>query len=171
MVSAVKTDDAQKFNELREFITTIKEEKEYPNSYLIAVLHKAQELFRYLRKDVINEVAILTDTPVSTVWGVATFYHYFNLEPRGDYVISVCLGTACYVKGAEKVLETLKHELKVDTGETTEDMKFTLLTTRCLGTCALSPVMMINGKVYSQLTSKKVTSIIHKLQQADTTKE
>ena len=96
-----------------------------------------------------------------------TFYHYFNLQPRGEYVISVCLGTACYVKGSERILGALKNELKVDVGETTEDMKFTLLTTRCLGTCALSPVMMINGKVYSQVTTKKVASIIHKLRAID----
>ncbi len=163
MVAEIKTqDDAQKMQELEEFITSL-EEREYPKSYLIAVLHKAQELFRYLRKDVVNEIARLTEMPLSTVWGVATFYHYFNLEPRGDYVISLCLGTACYVKGSEKVLETLKHELGVEVGGTTEDMKFTLLTTRCLGTCALAPVMMINGKVYSQLTKKKVINTIHRL--------
>jgi NADH:ubiquinone oxidoreductase subunit E len=147
---------------LKDYIASLRGE-EYPNSYLIAVLHKAQDLYRYLRKDVINEIATATGLPVSTVWGVATFYHYFNLTPRGEYVISVCLGTACYVKGAEKILETLKEELNLDVGETTEDMKFTLLSTRCLGTCALAPVMMINGKVYSQLTSKKVKSVIHRL--------
>ncbi len=167
MVSAGQTDDTKKFAELQTFITAIEEEKEYPNSYLIAVLHKAQELFRYLRRDVINQVATLTNTPVSTIWGVATFYHYFNLEPRGDYVISVCLGTACYIKGSEKILETLKRELHVEVGGTTEDMKFTLLTTRCLGACALSPVMMINNKVYSQLTPKKVLKIIHRLRETD----
>ncbi len=168
MAAEVKTqEDAQKMQELQGFITHL-DEQEYPHSYLIAVLHKAQDLFRYLRKDVMNEIARLTETPISTVWGVATFYHYFNLEPRGDYVISLCLGTACYVKGAEKVLETLKHELGVEVGGTTEDMKFTLLTTRCLGTCALAPVMMINGKVYSQLTKKKAISLINKLRHTET---
>ncbi len=160
-----QADDAKKMAELKEFIAGI-ETREFPNSYLIAVLHKAQELYRYLRKDVVNEIALLTDIPVSTVWGVATFYHFFNLTPRGDYVISVCLGTACYVKGSEKILETLKDELGIGVGETTEDMKFTLLTTRCLGTCALAPVMTINGKVHSQLTTKKVSNIIHKLRAA-----
>ena len=105
----------------------------------------------------------MLDIPVSTIWGVATFYHYFNLEPRGEYVISVCLGTACYVKGSERILETVRNELGVAAGGTTADMKFTLLTTRCLGTCALSPVMMINNRVYSQLTTKKVVNIINKL--------
>jgi NADH:ubiquinone oxidoreductase subunit E len=81
-------------------------------------------------------------------------------------VISLCLGTACYVKGSERVLETVKEQLGVNVGETTPDMKFTLLTTRCLGTCALSPVMMINNRVYSQLNTKKVVSIINKLRNA-----
>jgi len=162
MVSAGKTEEEKKREALQEFIASL-QGREYPHSYLIAVLHKAQELYRYLRKDVINAIATTLQIPVSTVWGVATFYHYFNLEPRGEYVICVCLGTACYVKGSEKVLETLKQELGVNVGETTRDMKFTLLTTRCLGTCALSPVMMINDRVYSQLTTKKAVSILHKL--------
>lgn len=167
MVSeVVKTDEERKMDELKGYIASLQKE-EFPNSYLIAVLHRAQDIYRYLRKDVISEVATMTGIPLSTVWGVATFYHYFNLQPRGEYVISVCLGTACYVKGSERILGALKNELKIDVGETTEDMKFTLLTTRCLGTCALSPVMMINGKVYSQVTTKKVASIIHKLRAID----
>jgi NADH:ubiquinone oxidoreductase subunit E len=162
MMAEVKTDDAKKIEELKGFIANL-QGQEYPNSYLIAVLHKAQEIYRYLRKDVIQEISTLLNIPVSTIWGVATFYHYFNLEPRGEYVISVCLGTACYVKGSDRVLETVRNELGVDAGRTTADMKFTLLTTRCLGTCALSPVMMINNRVYSQLTTKKVVNIINKL--------
>ncbi len=154
--------DTEKLEELKSFITDL-QGREYPHSYLIAILHKTQELFRYLRKDIIQEISKMMHIPVSTIWGVATFYHYFNLEPRGEYVISVCLGTACYVKGGEKILETLKQELGINEGETTSDMKFTLLTTRCLGTCALSPVMMINNRVYSQLNTKKAISIINRL--------
>jgi NADH:ubiquinone oxidoreductase subunit E len=165
MMADVTTDDAKKMEELQGFIANL-QGREYPHSYLIAVLHKAQELYRYLRKDVIQEISTVLDIPVSTIWGVATFYHYFNLEPRGEYVISLCLGTACYVKGSERVLETVKELLDVNVGETTPDMKFTLLTTRCLGTCALSPVMMINNRVYSQLNTKKVVSVINKLRNA-----
>lgn len=160
-----KREEIKKMEELKKFIASVKI-KEYSYSYLIAVLHKTQELYRYLRKDVLCEISTLMDIPISAIWGVATFYHYFNLEPRGEYVISACLGTACYVKGAERVISTLKEELNIDVGETTGDMKFTLLTTRCLGACALSPVMMINDKVYSQLTAKKVVGIIHKLKKA-----
>lgn len=164
-MAEVQTDDAKKMADLQGFIAHL-QGQEYPHSYLIAVLHKAQELYRYLRKDVIHEISTRLNIPVSTIWGVATFYHYFNLEPRGEHVISVCLGTACYVKGGEKVLETLKNELRLDVGSTTADMKFTLLTTRCLGTCALSPVMMINNRVYSQLNPKKVVNILHRLRNA-----
>lgn len=155
-----REDEERKRIELRKFIEDV-EKKEFPHSYLIAVLHKAQELYNYLRKDVIYEVASSMNIPVSTVWGVATFYHYFNLEPRGKYVIFVCLGTACYVKGAERILNTLKQELKIDVGQTTEDMLFTLLETRCLGACGISPVMMVNNKVHSQLTPRKVSEIIN----------
>jgi len=155
-----REDEERKKIELRKFIEDV-EKKEFPHSYLIAVLHKAQELYNYLRKDVIHDVASSMNIPVSTVWGVATFYHYFNLEPRGKYVIFVCLGTACYVKGADRIVNTLKQELKIDIGQTTEDMLFTLLETRCLGACGISPVMMINNKIHSQLTSRKVSEIIN----------
>lgn len=160
MVSTVnKEEEERKGIELKEFIEDVKK-KDFPNSYLIAVLHKAQDLYNYLRKDVIYEIASSMGIPVSTIWGVATFYHYFNLEPRGKYVIFVCLGTACYVKGAERVLDALKQELKIGIGQTTEDMLFTLLETRCLGACGISPVMMINNKVHSQLTTRKALEII-----------
>ncbi|MEA2040538.1 MAG: NADH-quinone oxidoreductase subunit NuoE [Thermodesulfobacteriota bacterium] len=159
--TADREDEEKKRIELRKFIEDV-EKREFPHSYLIAVLHKAQELYNYLRKDVIYEVASSMNIPVSTVWGVATFYHYFNLEPRGKYVIFVCLGTACYVKGADRILNTLKQELRIDVGQTTEDMLFTLLETRCLGACGISPVMMVNNKVHSQLTSRKVSEIINK---------
>ncbi|HOP46715.1 MAG TPA: NADH-quinone oxidoreductase subunit NuoE [Desulfobacteraceae bacterium] len=157
---ANRDDEDRKLNELKEFIENV-QKKEYPNSYLIAVLHKAQNIYNYLRKDIIHEIAIKMNIPVSTIWGVATFYHYFNLEPRGKYVIFVCLGTACYVKGAERILNTLREQLKIDIGQTTDDMLFTLLETRCLGACGISPVMMVNNKVHSQLTPKKVVEIIN----------
>lgn len=161
MADAVNRDDEErKLNELKEFIEDVKN-REFPDSYLIAVLHKAQNLYNYLRKDIIYEIATSMNIPVSTIWGVATFYHYFNLEPRGKYVIFVCLGTACYVKGAERILNTLREQLKIDIGQTTDDMLFTLLETRCLGACGISPVMMVNNKVHSQLTPKKVVEIIN----------
>jgi NADH-quinone oxidoreductase subunit E/NADP-reducing hydrogenase subunit HndA len=108
-----------------------------------------------------DEVAAALGIPTAHIWGVATFYHYFNLKPIGKYVVSVCLGTACYVKGATQVLEALKKELGVQVGQTTEDMLFTLQEARCLGACGIAPVIMINDKIYGELDAKKTVDIIN----------
>ncbi len=162
---ALKMDPA-KMEELRKYIDTF-DHKEYRESYLIAVLHKAQELFGYLSVEAMDEVAARMSIPTAHIWGVATFYHYFNLNPRGKHVISVCMGTACYVKGAEAVLEALKEELKINVGKTTPDMMFTLQEARCLGACGLAPVMMIDDKIYGDLTPKKVVDIIRNIKKAE----
>ena len=135
-------------------------DKEDGNSYLIAVLHKAQELYGYLSRETMEFISEEMRIPASHIWGVATFYHYFNLTPRGKYTISVCLGTACYVKGAGDIMEALKEELDIKEGETTKDMMFTLQEARCLGACGLAPVIMINGKIHGDLTPKKVVEVI-----------
>jgi len=148
-----------KQTELKNYIAEYQKKKN-PDSYLIAVLHKAQELYGYLSKDTMEFVAEEMRIPTSHIWGVATFYHYFNLTPRGKYTISVCLGTACYVKGSVEIMEALKEELKIKEGETTEDMMFTLQEARCLGACGLAPVIMVNGKIHGELTPKKVIDVI-----------
>lgn len=134
--------------------------KEHSESYLIAVLHKVQEMYGYLSIPHMNEVAQRLQVPTSTVSGVATFYHFFRLKPQGQYHISICLGTACFVKGADKVLEAFKTELGIDMGETTPDGLFSLENSRCLGVCALAPVVTINDKVYSKVTPKQVPGLI-----------
>lgn len=148
-----------KKEELRKYMEELKG-RPRPDSQLIAVLHKAQELYGYLPQEIMDEVAITMNIPAAHIWGVATFYHYFNLAPKGKYTVSVCLGTACYVKGAEEILETLKQELKIGLGETSEDKLFSLQETRCLGACGLAPVMMIGDKIYGTLTPKKVVEVI-----------
>ena len=100
--------------------------------------------------------------PLSEVYGVATFYSQFALEPRGKYVIGVCLGTACYVKGSKNILERLAKELDVKVGSTTKDGRFTVQATRCLGACGLAPVMMINDEVYGRLTPEDIPDILAK---------
>jgi NADH:ubiquinone oxidoreductase subunit E len=162
----------EKMTELKQYIESTKG-KYHPESYLIAILHKAQNLYGYLDKDVMTEVAASMNIPTAHIWGVATFYHYFNLQPRGKYVVSICLGTACYVKGAGEILDTLKEELKIDIGQTTDDKLFTLQEARCLGACGLAPVIMINDKIYGELTPKKTSDIINTLrkQQAKTEKK
>ena len=151
--------DDKKLTELKQFIQEHKQKK-YFKSYLIKVLHKAQGLYGYLNKDVINEIAKEMKISVPRIWGVITFYHYFNLTPPGKHTVSLCMGTACYVKGAENILAAIKKELKIEVGQTTQDKLFTLQETRCLGTCGLAPVIMIDDKVYGNLTAKKVAEIL-----------
>ena len=150
-----------KTKELNDFMKEVKK-RDRPESNLIAILHKAQELHGYLSKETMETIAESMDIPTAHIWGVATFYHYFNLKPRGKHVISVCLGTACYVKGAEKILETIKSELDITIGETTKDRLFTLQEARCLGACGLAPVIMINDKIYGDLTPQKTIEILEK---------
>jgi NADH:ubiquinone oxidoreductase subunit E len=152
----------EKATELREFIREAVK-NEFPQSYLIAAMHKAQDLFGYMDPQAMRIISDEMRIPMSHIWGVATFYHYFNLEPRGKYIISICRGTACYVKGGEKVLSTLEQELGIKIGETTEDMLFSLLETRCLGACGLAPTMMINGRIYGELTPEKASAVISRL--------
>ncbi len=149
----------EKKETLKRYMESIKGEA-HPESFLIAILHKAQELYGFLSREVMDDVAETMNIPTAHIWGVATFYHYFNLAPRGTYVISICLGTACYVKGAEQILDAIKEHLNIKLGETTEDKLFTLQETRCLGACGLAPVMMINDKIYGELTPEKTRHIL-----------
>ncbi len=146
-----------------EIIKYIEETKgmEHSESYLINVLHKVQGVFGYLDKEVMDIVASEMNIPTAHIWGVATFYHYFNLKPIGKHVVSVCMGTACYVKGGDKVLNAVKDELGILTGETTEDGMFTLQEARCLGACGIAPVIMIDDKIYGDLDSKKTVDLIN----------
>jgi NADH-quinone oxidoreductase E subunit len=136
--------------------------KEYPKSYLIAVLHKIQDRYGYLSIENLQAVAYLMNIPASNVSGVASFYHYFSLTPKGKYVISVCMGTACFVKGAEKVLNKIQEELDITIGKTTKDNLFTLTETRCLGMCAMAPVLKINGDIYSKVKPEQINDILKK---------
>ncbi len=149
----------KKIEELRDYMKDLKKQ-ERSDSQLIAVLHRAQELYGYLPQEIMDEVAVMMNIPTAHIWGVATFYHYFNLKPKGRYTVSVCLGTACYVKGAEDILDALKQELKLGVGETSGDELFSLQETRCLGACGLAPVMMIGDKIYGTLTPKKAVEVI-----------
>jgi len=132
-----------------------------PSSQLISVLHKVQEHFGYINADQLDAVAQLMQVPTAKVSGVATFYHYFRLKPRGEYIISVCLGTACYVKGAERIAVALTQELGIDFGETTGDGVFSLEATRCLGTCGLAPVIMVNEEVHGKVTPEQIPLLLN----------
>ena len=129
---------------------------------LMPIMQRAQDIFGYLPEDVQKYIAKEMDIPVSDVYGVATFYAQFNLEPKGQYTISVCMGTACYVKGAQAVLDKLAEYLEVPVGATTPDGQFTLQATRCLGACGLAPVLTVNEEVYGRVTPDQVAGILDK---------
>ena len=127
---------------------------------LINVLHKTQEYFGYLPAEVQEEVASGLNVPVARVYGVVTFYSFFTMLPKGRYPISICTGTACYVRGAEKVLDEFKRILKVSVGETTPDGKFSITCLRCVGACGLAPVVMVGDKTYGRVTTDGVKDIL-----------
>ena len=129
---------------------------------LIPVLHEAQELYGYLPFEVQKISADGLDIPVAKVYGVVTFYSRFSLTPKGKYRISVCLGTACYVKGAAEILDKLKERLSIDVGECTDDGLFSLDSCRCIGACSLAPVVTINEEVYGKLVPEDIDGIIDK---------
>jgi len=129
---------------------------------LIPVLHEVQNKIGYLPLKVQEYVSRKLRVPFSQIYGVVTFYSFFSIYPKGDYDIGVCKGTSCYVKGADKILEKIKSELGIDVGETTEDMRFSLSISRCLGACSLSPVISINNKIYGRMTARKVSELIKK---------
>ena len=126
------------------------------------VLQAAQGIFGYLPEEVLILVAEGLDIPLSEIYGVATFYAQFTLNPKGQYQISMCLGTACYVKGASDVLEAIQQRLNIKPGSITPDGKFSLDACRCIGACGLAPVMMINNDVYGRLTPDQVGAILDK---------
>ncbi|MBQ6594400.1 MAG: NADH-quinone oxidoreductase subunit NuoE [Clostridia bacterium] len=149
-------DERAKFAELDKLIADHKGQK----GALMPVLQGAQAIFGCVSEDVQKAIAEGLGVTLAEVYGVATFYAQFSLHPKGKYLISVCLGTACYVKGSQSILDKLAQILNVPVGGTTPDGMFTLEATRCLGACGLAPVMMINGKVYGRLTPDAVPAII-----------
>ena len=129
---------------------------------LIQVLHLAQEIYGCLPRELQTYIASEMGIPVSEVSGVVTFYSFFSTKPRGKHTIRVCLGTACYVRGGKKIVESLKEKLGVDIGGTTEDGRFTFEVARCIGACGLAPAMMIDGTVYKQVNVNRLDSILAK---------
>jgi NADH:ubiquinone oxidoreductase subunit E len=129
-------------------------------SNLIQILHMAQAIFGYLSPEVQSFIAEKMDIPNSKVNSVLTFYSFFSTKPKGKYTVSICLGTACYVRGGKEVVNKLKDVLSIDVGETTEDKMFSLQVMRCIGACGLAPAMTINEKVYKQVNPNKLHRIL-----------
>lgn len=153
------------FEELDEFIDSLPTKK----GALIQVLHHAQGLFGYLPKEVQLHIAKKLDVSPGKVYGVVSFYSYFTTEQKGEYKISVCLGTVCFVKGADKILAEFEKQLGIKSGETTSDLMFSLEGLRCVGACGLAPVVVVNGKVYGQVKVDQVKDIIAEYKQIEAT--
>jgi NADH-quinone oxidoreductase subunit E len=129
---------------------------------LISVLQDIQAEYRYLPREAMLEVSRRLEIPASRVYSVATFFRAFSLKPRGKHLISVCLGTACHVRGAQRIVESLERHLDVRAGETTDDMRYTLETVNCLGACALGPIVEVDGEYFGQMTTRKIGQIFRK---------
>lgn len=126
------------------------------------ILHKTQELIGYIPFEAQKIIAEKLNIPMAEIYGIVTFYSRFTLEPVGKYKIGVCLGTACYVKGSEKVLDKVEEILKIKAGQTTSDGKFSIDTTRCVGACGLAPVITVNEDVYGKIAPDKINEILAK---------
>ncbi len=144
------------FSELDSYIETLKGQ----DGALIPVLHKAQEIFGYLPEEIMSHVAKKLGIPAAKVYGVVSFYSFFTMTPKGKFNVNVCLGTACFVRGAEKVRNEFEKHLDIKPGETSEDGLFSLSTIRCIGACGLAPVVMVNEKVYGRVKPEDVSGII-----------
>ena len=156
----VKTSSRDVLGEdIADFIDQCRKD-DHPRGLLIAVLHKVQGKFGYLADEHLDAVAQLLRVPAADVSGVASFYHYFRLKPRGRFMIHVCMGTACFVKGADQVAARLKDELGINFGETSSDGMFSLEGARCLGTCGLAPVLMVDDDIHPEVTPDQVPVIL-----------
>lgn len=143
-------------------LTAVINEHKNQEGALMPIMQKAQDIYGYLPIEVQTMIAKGLNCPLEQVYGVSTFYSQFNLEPKGEHLIRVCLGTACYVRGSQDILTELERQLKIEAGHTTPDAKFTLEATRCLGCCGLAPVIMIDDDVYGRLTPQGVKEILDK---------
>lgn len=148
------------FAELKEYIDSVKSSQ----GVTMQILQKAQGVFGYLPIEVQQFISDETNIPLADIYGVVTFYTQFSTEEKGKHKIGVCLGTACYVRGSQEILDKIADELKVGVGKTTEDRLFTLEATRCLGCCGLAPVMVIDEDVYGKLEASKIPNILKKYQ-------
>ena len=160
MSMAVKNEETLDFAKLDDLLQTFGDAGE---DKLIPILQGIQNAYGYLPESILTELDRRTGIPVSKLYGVATFYEQFYLTPHGRHIIKCCRGTACHVRGAAGIAEAIEESLGISDGETTEDMQFTFETVACLGTCALAPVMMINGVYHGKMTPNHVQEIIENM--------
>ena len=144
---------------MKEIFETYKQEKDN----LIPILEEVQEKFGYIPKEAQKQISEYLSIPMAEIYGVITFYSRFTLEPKGKYAISVCLGTACFVKGSRKIMDRLTERLKIEPGQTTEDGMFSIDETRCVGACGLAPVFTVNGEVHGKATVKMLDAVLDEI--------
>lgn len=152
------TNQIERFQELDQII----EQEKGHDGALVVVLHRAQELFGYLPDEVIAKISDGLGVSFREVYELANFYSNLSLKPRGKYVINLCMGTSCYMKGAPQVLAELEKELNIKINDTTSDGKFTLEITRCLGACGLGPVLTVNEDIHTNVTPEKIPALLKK---------
>lgn len=157
----IKLDQA-KLNEYETYLSEL-ENQDLKGMNMI-ILQKIQEIFGYIPKEVLLETSKMLKIPSSDLYGVATFYHQFSFNPKGKHVINLCLGTACYVKGSGALLKEIEDLLGIKDGQVTEDGKFSIDTSRCVGACGLAPVMSIDGKIYGKVKPGAVKEILDSLE-------
>jgi len=146
--------------QLEERVKSILDSYHHDKELLVSILQDIQAEYNYLPKAALIEISQGLDTPLSQVYSVATFFKAFSLKPRGRHLINVCLGTACHVRGAIRVLEAIERELGIKPGDTTEDLRYTLETVNCVGACALGPIVVIDGKYSGQMKTDKVKPLL-----------
>jgi len=148
--------------QLREKVGQVLDNYQHNKGMLVSVLQDVQAEYNYLPKEALTHVSQGLNIPLSQVYSVATFFKAFSLSPRGRHLINVCLGTACHVRGAVKILEKIERELGISSGETTQDLRFTLETVNCVGACALGPMVIIDEEFHGEMTTDKVKSLIER---------
>ncbi|MBI4188552.1 MAG: NADH-quinone oxidoreductase subunit NuoE [Chloroflexi bacterium] len=146
--------------ELAATVSQVLDKYQHDKSMLVSILQDIQAKYRYLPKDALKQVCEGLIIPLTQVYSVATFFKAFSLLPRGRYLINVCLGTACHVRGADKVLEKIERELGINAGATTKDLKFTLETVNCVGACALGPIVKVDEEYHGEMTTDKVVAVL-----------
>lgn len=145
---------------LADKVESILDRYQYDQSMLVSILQDIQASFNYLPREAIERASKGLCVPLSQVYSVATFFKALSLVPRGRHLINVCLGTACHVRGAKKILEAVERDIGIEAGATTEDRRFTLETVNCVGACALGPVVIIDGEYHGQVTTDKITGAL-----------
>ena len=146
--------------QVTEKVKSILNNYQNDGGWLVSILQDIQTEYNYLPKDALIEVSQGLNAPLSQIYSVATFFKSFSLKPRGRHLINVCLGTACHVRGAVKILEKIEREINIKPGETTQDLKYTLETVNCVGACALGPIIIIDGKYSGQMKTDKVKPLL-----------